>query len=275
MRARKSDFGRGDRVQSTWRKSACNAAHACVLLMLAAVAWAQPADPYEHWENVLTRFVNERGEVDFRALARERADLDAFITNIARASPRSHPDLFASRESQLAYYLNAYNALAMFNVIDTGFPVRLSGLFKIKFFGFRKFTVGGERLTLYALENDVIRPLGDARVHFALNCMAVGCPRLPRTAFRAETLDAQLDAEARHFFGEQRNLYVDLERQTVNVSELLKFYAEDFLARAPTLNAYINLFAQAQVPDHYGVVFIDYDWTINDQQRSRGEAGGR
>ena len=266
-------------MQFTRRKRACKAAHAFVLLLMmmatATVAWAQAADPYEQWEKVLTRFVNELGEVDFRALARERGDLDGFLAIIARASPRSQPDLFATRESQLAYYLNAYNALAMFNVIDTGFPGRLSGLFKIKFFGFRKFTVGGERLTLYALENDVIRPLGDARVHFALNCMAVGCPRLPRTAFRAETLDAQLDAEARRFFGEQRNLHVDLERQTVNVSELLKFYAEDFLARAPTLNAYINLFAQAQVPDHYGVVFIDYDWTVNDEQRRRGAAGGR
>ena len=251
------------------------AARAFLLFMAATVAWAQPSDPYEHWENVLTRFVNERGEVDFRALARERTDLDAFLENIARASPRSHPDLFAGRESQIAYYINAYNALAMFNVIDTGFPTRLRGLFKVKFFGFRNFTVGGERMTLYSLENDVIRPFGEERVHFALNCMAVGCPRLPRKAFRAETLDAQLDAEARHFFGEQRNLYVDLERETVNVSELLKFYAEDFLARAPTLNAYINLYAHARVPDHYGVVFIDYDWTVNDQQRHRGAAGGR
>ena len=265
-------------MRLTWQKRTCNAARAFVLLMMtmaATAAWAQPADPYQRWESVLTRFVNERGEIDFHALARERADLDAFLESIARASPRSHPDLFASRESQIAYYINAYNALAMFNVIDTGIPMRLSGPLKVKFFGFRKFTVGGERLTLYALENDVIRPLGDARVHFALNCMAAGCPRLPRKAFRAETLDAQLDAEARHFFGERRNLYVDLERQTVNVSELLKFYAEDFLARAPTLNAYINLYAQARVPDHYGVVFIDYDWTVNSEQRSRGAESGR
>ena len=38
-------------------------------------------------------------------------------------------------------------------------------------------------MSLYTLENDVIRPLGDERVHFALNCMVVSCPRLPRVAF--------------------------------------------------------------------------------------------
>ena len=224
---------------------------------------------------MLARFVNERGEVDFRALARERSDLDAFLESIARTSPRSHPELFANREAKIAYYINAYNALAMFNVIDTGFPARLAGPFKVKFFGFRKFTVGGERMTLYALENDIIRPLGDERVHFALNCMAVGCPRLPRKAFRADTLDAQLDAEARRFFSEPRNLRVDKERQTVNVSELLLFYTGDFLARAPTLNAYINLYTDTRVPDNYEVRFIDYDWTVNDQHRSRSAASER
>ena len=260
---------------STWQGRVRHTAAIIMLAMAAAVAWAQPADPYSRWESVLARFVNERGEVDFRALARERSDLDAFLESIARTSPRSHPELFANREAKIAYYINAYNALAMFNVIDTGFPARLAGPFKVKFFGFRKFTVGGERMTLYSLENDVIRPWGDERVHFALNCMAAGCPRLPRKAFRAETLDAQLDAEARHFFSEPRNLYVDQERQTVNVSELLLFYTGDFLARTPTLNAYINLYADKPVPDHYGVVFIDYDWTVNDQLRGRGVADNR
>jgi hypothetical protein len=49
---------------------------------------------------------------------------------------------------------------------------------KIRFFLLRKYRVGGEDMSLYALENDIIRPLGEPRVHFALNCMAVSCPRL-------------------------------------------------------------------------------------------------
>ena len=163
------------------------AALAFLLFVSITPAWAQPPDPDEHWARTLAKFVNERGEVDFHALARDRTDLEAFLDYVARVSPRSTPESFPSRESKLAYYINAYNALAMFNVIGMNFPRSLSGLVKVKFFGFRRFTVGGERMTLYALENDIIRPLGDERVHFALNCMAVSCPRLPRTPFRAET----------------------------------------------------------------------------------------
>ncbi|MEO8442726.1 MAG: DUF547 domain-containing protein [Betaproteobacteria bacterium] len=245
---------------------------ALALLVSMTPVRAQPSDPYSPWTRVLAQYVNAQGEVDFHALARSRSDLDAFLDFVARVSPRSAPASFASHEARLAYYINTYNALAMFNVIDSDFPRSLSGLTKVKFFGFKRFTIGDERMTLYTLENDVIRPLGDERVHFALNCMSVGCPRLPRTPFRAETLDRQLDAEARRFFGDERNLRVDRQRRLVQVSSILKFYTNDFLARMPSLIAYINLYANVQVPSDYNVEFIDYDWTINDQQREKNSS---
>src|SRR3989442_5978874 len=157
-------------------------------MMISAIAVGQPADPYQQWGQVLARHVNERGEVDFRAVAADQANLDAFLSYVARVSPRSAPASFAAQEQKLAYYLNAYNALSMFNVIDSGFPKSLGAARRVVFFGVKRFAVGGERMSLYTLENDVIRPLGDERVHFALNCMSVSCPRLPREPFRPEHL---------------------------------------------------------------------------------------
>ncbi len=240
----------------------------CATCALATAAGSQQRDPYRPWARVLEKFVDERGEVDFRALARSRADLDAFLDYVAWASPRSTPESFPIREAQLAYYVNAYNALSMFNVIDSGFPKSLAGLTKLWFFGFKRFTIGGERVSLYALENDVIRPLGDERVHFALNCMSVGCPRLPREPFRPDKLQQQLDEAAIQFFGEARNLRMLPERKLVRVSSILKFYAEDFLAKSPTLIAYVNKYASPKVPDDYGIEFVDYDWTVNDRSVS-------
>jgi len=92
----------------------------CATCALATAAGSQQRDPYRPWARVLEKFVDERGEVDFRALARSRADLDAFLDYVAWASPRSTPESFPIREAQLAYYVNAYNALSMFNVIDSG-----------------------------------------------------------------------------------------------------------------------------------------------------------
>lgn len=116
--------------------------------------------------------------------------------------------------------------------------------------------------------SDVIRPMGDERVHFALNCMAVGCPRLPKSPFTASALNEQLDREARRFFGEPRNLQLAPARKTVRLSELLKFYTEDFQRRSPGLIAYVNQYAREKIPEDYAVDFIDYDWTVNSQSRT-------
>jgi hypothetical protein len=232
-----------------------------------AVAQGLAADPLASWVTVLQRFVNEHGEVDFQGLATDPGELKAFVNYVGTVSPDSAPSLFPTREAKLAYHINAYNALSMYNVIESGIPKSLSGLIKVRFFGLKRFQIGGTSMSLYRYENDVIRPLGDERVHFALNCMSVGCPRLPRMPFLPEKLNDQLEQEARKFFGEPRNLEVLPEKRVVRLSEILKFYKEDFLAHSPTLIAYVNRYVNEKIPEEYRVEFVDYDWTINDQNR--------
>jgi hypothetical protein len=154
----------------------------------------------------------------------------------------------------------------MYNVIDSGTPRSLASFFsKFRFFYLKKFPVGGEKLSLYAYENNVIRELGGPRVHFALNCMAVSCPRLPRVPFDANTLQIQLDTLTREFFAESRNLRVDHETSMVEVSKILDFYPKDFLREAPSLIEYINRYLDETIPENYSVRFMNYDWTINRQ----------
>jgi len=245
-----------------------------VAVLLTAMASPQAGaqapgnDPYASWGRVLGKFVDDQGATDFHALENDRSDLDAFLDYIARVSPQAAPDLFPTRESRLAYYINAYNALAMHNVIDSGIPDSLTGLSKVWFFGFKRFTVGGKKMSLYTLENDIIRPLGDERVHFALNCMAAGCPRLPRVPFGADQIDRQLDAETRRFFSESRNLRVMPDERRVRVSSLLEFYTGDFLNKADSLIAYINQYVTQPIPVGYEIGFIDYDWAVNVQHRT-------
>src|SRR5262245_14253586 len=68
----------------------------------------------------------------------------------------------------------------MYGVVRAGVPENLGGLTKFTFFYLRTFTIGEKSISLHKFENDVIRPLGEERIRFALNCMVVSCPRLPR-----------------------------------------------------------------------------------------------
>ncbi|SRR5258708_3070977 len=220
------------------------------------------------WSAVLSRFVDQQGRIDFSGLARDPGELDRVVAFIAETSPSSQSQLFPDRNSKLAFYINAYNALAMYGVVHAGIPASLGGLRKFTFFYLQKFTTGGKSISLYDLENDVIRPLGEERIHFALNCMVVGCPRLPRAAFDAATLESQLEAAARTFVGESRNVRMDPSRREVWVSAIFDFYTKDFLEHASSLIAYLNRYRSGPVPPDFKVRFFDYDWTVNRQQRT-------
>ena len=223
------------------------------------------------WAAVLGRFVDDQGRVDFEGVRDRPDDLHVYVRYVSQTSPKRQPDRFALDRDRLAFYINSYNALSMYNILDTGIPDTLAALRKIRFFFLKKLVVGGEALSLYKYENEIIRKLGDERIHFALNCMSAGCPRLPRKPFTAKGLDAELNAEAHRFFGEERNVRVDAAARKVYLSEILKFYTEDFLRKSPNLIAYANRYRSAdkKLPEDYEVEFIAYDWTVNIQPAPR------
>lgn len=242
-------------------------ASGCTTLVPPPVVRERAAvEPIESWTRVLQKHVDSQGRVDFAGVAKDRTDLDRYVGWIYANGPANQPQQYPTPAHVLAYHLNAYNALAMYNVIESGIPETNAGLAKVRFFFLRKVRIGGEEMSLRAYENDVIRKLGDPRVHFALNCMAASCPRLPREPFSADRLEAQLDREARFFFNESRNLRVDDAAQTVWLSEILDFYPEDFLSKSPSLIGYANRYRQPPVPENYKLEFTPYDWTINRQR---------
>ena len=232
---------------------------------VASQAQLAPAQAYDIWDTVLTTHVDESGRVDFAALKADSGALDRFVAWVYAIGPYNQPALFPSDGDVLAYHINAYNALAMYAVLDAGIPKHLNLLDRARFFKLRSVWVGGEKTNLYDYENQVIRPIGEPRIHFAINCMAVSCPRLPQQAFRPATLEQELQAAAVEFFNDLKHTRVDHTTDTVHLSAILDFFPEDFLAVSPSLVAYANRYADPKIPEGYTVKFLDYDWTINRQ----------
>ncbi|MGE4615634.1 MAG: DUF547 domain-containing protein, partial [Gammaproteobacteria bacterium] len=210
------------------------------------------------WARVLENYVDDAGRIDFHALSADRSDLDHFVGILAETGPGSHADLFNSSDKILAFHINAYNALAMHGVIESGIPEGFNRFFKrVRFFRFFKVKVDGVMTNLYDYENDVIRPLGDPRIHFVLNCMVRDCPRLPAKPFDASDLDSKFESATVEFFNNPRYVRVDSDRKEVWLSETLKFYTEDFVssARRRDLIEYVNPFVEIKIPADYRVRF--------------------
>ncbi len=222
----------------------------------------------ESWAALLESHVDEAGRIDFNAVAAAPQQLSNYIDAIESYGPASHPEDFTDRNTVLAFHANTYNALAMWGVIERGIPDGFTSFFqRAAFFKFRTVKIAGQKTNLYDYENKVIRPLNEPRIHFALNCMVRDCPRLPRQAFVAETLDQQLEQAAIEFFQHPRKLQVDHDAREIRVSAILDFYTSDFVSsgRAEDLPEYINRYLQQPLPRNYRVKFIDYDWRINRQ----------
>jgi hypothetical protein len=253
---------------------------AALLLALPAAA----ADTFSHdeWTQVLRRFVDDRGNVDYQALARDRVLLDRYVARLGQVGPRTRPQLFPDRRHRLAYYVNAYNALVFAGVLARGpetETVWTGGLIPgengIAFFSGMDVRLDGEVTNLKELEDDVIRAgFQDPRIHAALNCASRSCPRLPQEAFTGERLDAQLDAAMREFVAQRRNVAVDPRARTVTLSKIFDWFADDFLAfergqgnTRPTVVDYVNRYrhANGKVPPDYDVRFADYDKRLNAQ----------
>jgi hypothetical protein len=216
----------------------------------------------EPWATVLNEHVDDGGRVDYAGLAKNRDALDRFVAALSVVGPASRPELFPTRDDRLAYYLNAYNALVLFNVLEH-YPLDSVNDGKVGFFYLTRFRLDGDRTNLYDLENSLIRPeFKEPRVHFALNCASVGCPRLPRVPFRAEELEQQLAHEAHVFLHEVRN--VSVEDGEVVLSEVFDWFEEDF-ARDPL--AWIREQAtDLDLPAEAKVRFRPWDWALNEQR---------
>ncbi|MBI2923882.1 MAG: DUF547 domain-containing protein [Planctomycetes bacterium] len=230
----------------------------------------RPGDPFPHelWTRVLQR-VNKAGFVDYRALAQDHADLDEYLGWIAKYSPESNPDLFPEREDRLAWGINSYNAFVMKGVLDH-YPissVKDVGSVPEGFFIQFAYPAGKDTWTLAHAESWV-RGFGDPRVHFALNCASIGCPRLPEEAFVPARLEEQLEQETKKFIGDERN--VRRQDGKVLLSKIFKWYAGDFKAwlkahgKREDVLEYVRL-AGKEIPDS-PIEFVDYDWSLNDQR---------
>lgn len=244
---------------------------------------AQSGFDYGWWNASLGRWVRPTG-VDYDAVRADEANLRRFIATLGEIGPRATPERFTTQPERLAYYINAYNALVLFAVVDhwpiqTVHDVRgwLDPRAGFGFFYGLRFPLDGGATNLYDLENEVIRGFVDARIHAAINCASRSCPALMPFAFEPTRLDDQLDAVTRDFCSKAPHVRVDDGAKEIQLSAIFEWYRSDFeeharrLGRPATIVDFVLAFAEPEVAAHvaqartadFEVVFQPYDWDLN------------
>ncbi len=179
-----------------------------------------------------------------------------------------------SRDEQRSYWINLYNALTV-DVVLEHYPVgsirEISispGFFSVGPWGKKLIRVEGEELSLDDIEHRILRPIWkDPRIHYAVNCAALGCPKLMRVAFTASNTEALLERGAKDYINSKYGVYVDSNKRLF-ASSLYDWYQQDFGGDEAGMIDHLRLYAGPELATKLegitDVYDFDYDWTLID-----------
>ena len=189
---------------------------------------------------------------------------DQQFSAIGQALSRYNPtDLLTA--DKLAFYINAYNYYAI-KIVADNWPVEgikdIGGLLRPVW----KKTVGkinGQTVTLNQIEHQILRPIGEPRVHFAIVCSSMSCPDLRPEVFTAGKLDRQLDEQTRAFLMNPSKGSV-IDDGELYLSEIFDWFEEDFAASGGIYEFIARYRKELVGFDDFET--LDYNWELNAQR---------
>ena len=163
---------------------------------------------------------------------------------------------------KLAFWINAYN---FFTIVDVVHNYPITSMKKIGWKN-KHHEVEGTLYSLDNIENNVIRPLADPRIHFAINCASVGCPSLKAEIFDGNQIDTQLDKVVTNAL--KNPLHLRMVNNTLNTTQLFKWFSNDFEAGGyEGVADFVNRFAPERLRNAHQIEKnIKYDWDLNTEQ---------
>ena len=231
-----------------------------------------PGSPrFDHsaFDALLKQHVDEHGFVDYAGLASDASKLDGYI-----AALRGAPFDALGRNEKLAFLINAYNAFTLRLILDN-LPIdSIKDIPGRKRWDAVRWRVGGYTWSLNQIEHEQIRPnFAEPRIHFALVCAAVGCPKLRNEAYAAKRLEEQLADQLRYAHTHDRWFRFDASANAVYLTKLYKWYGGDFKQIAGSVLDFAarsshtlkQALASGKKPK---IKWLAYDWALNDKRNS-------
>lgn len=265
-----------------------------VMLLLASAHAYAGSRPFDHEYAAFGRVLADhvRGDlVDYQTLAASRAALDAVV--VAFDAPATREITTWTKAQQLAFWINAYNALTLQAIVDH-YPIERRAFSLHPDNSIRQipgvwdritWAVAGRTVTLDEIKHDIIRSgFSEPRIHFAITRASISCPPLAKEPYRARTLDAQLDGAARRFLASPEGMVVD--GPLLRVTRIFKRYGDDFVARYASAGPprgsdrerAIRGVVRTFVPDETiarqdllarRISFLPHDWSLNEAQHTQ------
>lgn len=230
----------------------------CFLLFISTQQIQAQTDVFDA---LLKTYVDTKGNIDYKGLRKNRALLDIYLNHLESTIPGKK---WSSKKAK-AFWMNAYNAYTIKLILDS-YP--LTNITIIKRQGKNAWKlpiakVGNKTYTLDYIEHKILRRWhDDPRVHVGLNAASKSGPCFPNFAFNEKNIDTKLEGLMKKFINDPTKNKISLNK--VEVSKIFEWYQEDFTSRNSLVD-YINKYSKVKANDGAEIVYLTYDWTLNDK----------
>ena len=237
-----------------------------IILTLVIFAAASPAHAYvddldgllgEHVKAATANGVTYNG-VDYDAWA-----ADARHVKVRDEILKTNPATLSSKNEKLTFWINAYNVLTIDLITKEGERKSIKNLGTTFNSPWKKYTwrINGKDYTVDGIEHEIIRPLGEPRIHFAINCAAKSCPDLRAEAYRADRLETQLSEHTTLTLENQTKGFAAAGENTIRVSKVMDWFKKDF--NNGDLRGWLTQYFPETINDQTNIKFFKYDWSLN------------
>jgi len=250
---------------------------------------------YETYDQILKKYVDKDGNVDYRRLNRKKRDLISATRLLANLNVNTLVS-FKSEDKEKAFWINAHNILTLKLIIDNYPMKRIIGLTpwypfdSIKHIpsGRKKtfFRIASFSYTLSEIERDLLEKFKDPKLCFAFSYASASSPMLRNEIYTGEKLNAQLEDQIAGFFQKPTSFMIDRQKATVGLSSVFELYEKVFLNskyaqirryrdKKEDVRTYLNfLDSYISVADmkylqneEYKVKDINWDWSLNEKKK--------
>ena len=236
----------------------------CILFCLSSffqISKANVHDDLNHklWNEILQENVNSSGQVNYQNIKKNIGQLDAYLEMIATHPPKAD----WSKNQTMAYWINAYNAFTV-KLILNHYPLKsIMEVNNGKAWDLKFITIGGKEYSLNNIEHDILRKkYKDPRIHFAVNCASISCPKLYNKAFSADLLEKQLNLLSKSFINNASKN--SLQKERIKISKLFEWYKDDFTLKGSVVD-FLNQYAETPINSNAQISYKDYNWNLNSQ----------
>lgn len=221
---------------------------------------------HDRYGRLLKKYVKKGGMVLYGRLESEKSALNEYIDTLASVDIKT-----LSLYEQLAFLINAYNACTLKLILENPGISSIKDISTGKRWQDKRWLIGKRKVSLGDIEHGWIRKeYGEPKIHFALVCAALGCPKLRNEPYTGAALVAQLNDQTADFFRSAKKFRWERDKNRIYISKLIKWYRHDFVSLRGSLVKFILPHLDPSIALEIKAArkmlkytFISYDWKLN------------